>query len=1088
MENANCTMLNVSGYTPLDLACQSGHTQVVSLLLRSGQFSAAYLQRSDMPHTSLMLAAKQGHNECIALLVKHGFDVNRKLPGGNGGTALHEAALHGKVDTVRYLIQCGVDVQRTNSQGHTALDIVNMYVDPRTASLMKQVLQDALAQLARSRIAHQHATGQAATSSHRPQPGLQQPPGFSYFPGSGQPVVHRPMSEESTQHRQYAVSSQRQTSHPSSAYPHHSKGQSTSHQIQFNPQVAGHSHQSMVHPHQSAGNTHQSAAHAHQSAGHPHQSAVHPHQATGHPHQATTGHSHHPAGPTGGFPSPPISRSNFYTAQSGQPPSAQAYQQQRVVNQESSGMAQNVQHIYPKPGTPEAVRKAPGIGGDLAAIIAAKAASRKPIVSSPTRKESAELTDEHFTRSATLSGEPSMQEARNSAQHRRSSVSDRSSASPERGDPPTLPRRAQAGPPPFKPVPPPNESRGKGAGGELESSKRHMFSSDSERLQAPKPQPTAPPPVSEENELMAKLKRRQNKIIEAEQTAPEPVPEEAREEEEPVQPKPPPPPQRKTPTLNSVPQQSDAQEQAAPQEPVLAKQKKAKPPPPKPKDAEAEMSPWQQELAARRARMADHERESELEQGGDKDSQSQEKPDPIPKPAPKPKRNMAPPSGAKPAIPSPAQEQSVSLQLLNPRLVPSPVVPRTAEPPEDTLPSAVPPVIPVKREPVTVVVEEPEPPAMLSEVSTVVTDQLSRSTSMSSLTTATGSPQLSCVEHMPVSEWLTSYKLADYVTVFEANGYDTTELTVGITQDELQEMGVTKIGHRKKLITALASWPQKDHFFHVKPESVSVWLSVLKMSQYEETLLEAGYDDVDFICDMTLDDLHDIGITKKGHVKRLLQGIGELTDLVKNYLSRVEHHPVLPSAQLTELNSNPLTTTSEHILPPPDSWTDGAPEIPEKVDFSRMRGLLEMKMGVNRVLESESEAATGTIPLLGVSVPPEDKLADTSESPSPVPPNLPPKRSTRPKGGKEEFHSGAAKSFSVEDITAALGEKVHKQEAVAAGMQNEFDELNTALGFTDEDQHVAEEPEPQPDQLLADIDDMLADLTTHLDFMIPGST
>jgi hypothetical protein len=55
-------------------------------------------------------------------------------------------------------------------------------------------------------------------------------------------------------------------------------------------------------------------------------------------------------------------------------------------------------------------------------------------------------------------------------------------------------------------------------------------------------------------------------------------------------------------------------------------------------------------------------------------------------------------------------------------------------------------------------------------------------------------------------------------------------------------------------------------------------------------------------------------------------------------------------------------------------------------------------------------------------------------------------------------------------------------------MQNEFDELNAALGFTDEDQHVTEEPEPQPDQLLADIDDMLADLTTHLDFMIPGST
>lgn len=61
-----------------------------------------------MPHTALLLAAKQGHNECIGLLVKHGFDVNRKLPGSNSGTALHEAALYGKVDTVRYLLQASV--------------------------------------------------------------------------------------------------------------------------------------------------------------------------------------------------------------------------------------------------------------------------------------------------------------------------------------------------------------------------------------------------------------------------------------------------------------------------------------------------------------------------------------------------------------------------------------------------------------------------------------------------------------------------------------------------------------------------------------------------------------------------------------------------------------------------------------------------------------------------------------------------------------------------------------------------------------------------------------------------------------------
>ena len=78
--------------------------QVVNLLLRSGQFSQTYLQRSDMPHNALLLAAKHSHNEVIGLLVKHGFDVNRKLPGANG-SCLHEAVLYGRVDTVKYLLQ-----------------------------------------------------------------------------------------------------------------------------------------------------------------------------------------------------------------------------------------------------------------------------------------------------------------------------------------------------------------------------------------------------------------------------------------------------------------------------------------------------------------------------------------------------------------------------------------------------------------------------------------------------------------------------------------------------------------------------------------------------------------------------------------------------------------------------------------------------------------------------------------------------------------------------------------------------------------------------------------------------------------------
>ena len=42
------------------------------------------------------------------------------------------------------------------------------------------------------------------------------------------------------------------------------------------------------------------------------------------------------------------------------------------------------------------------------------------------------------------------------------------------------------------------------------------------------------------------------------------------------------------------------------------------------------------------------------------------------------------------------------------------------------------------------------------------------------------------------------------------------------------------------------------------------WLSVLGLIQYEAVMLDAGYDDIDFICDITIDDLHDLGITKIG--------------------------------------------------------------------------------------------------------------------------------------------------------------------------------------------------------------------------------
>ncbi len=46
--------------------------------------------------------------------------------------------------------------------------------------------------------------------------------------------------------------------------------------------------------------------------------------------------------------------------------------------------------------------------------------------------------------------------------------------------------------------------------------------------------------------------------------------------------------------------------------------------------------------------------------------------------------------------------------------------------------------------------------------------------------------------------------------------------------------------------------------------SVPEWLALLNLNQYEQVLMDAGYDDIDFVSDITTEELQDIGITKKG--------------------------------------------------------------------------------------------------------------------------------------------------------------------------------------------------------------------------------
>ena len=77
-------------------------------------------------------------------------------------------------------------------------------------------------------------------------------------------------------------------------------------------------------------------------------------------------------------------------------------------------------------------------------------------------------------------------------------------------------------------------------------------------------------------------------------------------------------------------------------------------------------------------------------------------------------------------------------------------------------------------------------------------------------------------EPVPVADWLTGYKLVDYIPFFVDNGYDTTDFLQGLTSDELMEIGVVKPGHKKKILAALSSLRHKEHLLMTKPVSVLV--------------------------------------------------------------------------------------------------------------------------------------------------------------------------------------------------------------------------------------------------------------------------
>ena len=105
---------NGKNQTPLHFACDAGHTSIVRALLAVPGIDA--IKKDDWGDSPEMSARKRGHGEIVGLIEQHHASLLEETP-------LIQAALQGRADRVRELLQAGiVDINETTpSDGSTAL-------------------------------------------------------------------------------------------------------------------------------------------------------------------------------------------------------------------------------------------------------------------------------------------------------------------------------------------------------------------------------------------------------------------------------------------------------------------------------------------------------------------------------------------------------------------------------------------------------------------------------------------------------------------------------------------------------------------------------------------------------------------------------------------------------------------------------------------------------------------------------------------------------------------------------------------------------------------------------------------------------
>ena len=117
IHEGSADLADINGHTPLMLAAEWGHADVVKAFIESG-VDVDKVNKTGV--TPLVVAALKGRIEVVDALIKAGAAVD-KVNKNEGFTSLIIAALKGHVEIVKALIQAGASVKAVDMYGFTPL-------------------------------------------------------------------------------------------------------------------------------------------------------------------------------------------------------------------------------------------------------------------------------------------------------------------------------------------------------------------------------------------------------------------------------------------------------------------------------------------------------------------------------------------------------------------------------------------------------------------------------------------------------------------------------------------------------------------------------------------------------------------------------------------------------------------------------------------------------------------------------------------------------------------------------------------------------------------------------------------------------